>query len=82
MNIVINDDGKRIRASDIKNYIKTDKYKCVCCNEKMIYVHGNDSRICHFRHYSNSDCVSITDKEYAENKKSDFHFNWQALFPN
>jgi competence CoiA-like predicted nuclease len=82
MNLVINDKNQRIRATDIKNYLKTDKYHCTCCNEQMIYVNGNENRICHFRHHPNSDCVSTTNKEYAENKKSDFHFNWQKLFPN
>jgi hypothetical protein len=82
MNIVINEKGVRLRASDIEHVIKSNKYNCICCNEKMVFVNGSELRNCHFRHYPKSKCLINNDKEYIENKKSTFHYNWQKLFPN
>lgn len=82
MNIVINEKGERLRASDIEHVIKSNKYKCICCDEKMVFVNGSDLRNCHFRHYPKSKCIINNDKEYIENKKSIFHYNWQKNFPN
>jgi len=81
MNVVINEKGERFKAIDIEDVAKSGKYNCVCCNERMVFVNKSDIRNCHFRHYPKSKCISNIDKTYNENKKSNFHYDWQKIFP-
>lgn len=81
MNVVINEKGERYKAIDIEEVAKSGKYNCVCCNEKMVFVNKCEIRNCHFRHYPKSKCITNTDKVYMENKKTEFHYDWQKIFP-
>lgn len=69
-------------------------YKCYWCFQKVIFIKESYRNSAHFRHYKNNqniDCNyyknnfteqdKINHKNNIENKMSEFHTNWQNMFP-
>lgn len=88
MLIVINNEGKKIKTSDIETgIVPSNDYICISCGLKMIYVKESERSISYFRHFDKS-CLekynyskNDLENEY-NNDMSIFHKNWQFIFPN
>ena len=89
MRLAINDLGEVITASQLNSGIsRSNRYFCTICKSKVVFVAGTGDRIAFFRHFAKIECplyignsnMSDIDK-YIKNKHSDFHVQWQSIFP-
>lgn len=88
MRIAINNQGLLTTAEQVASGIlRSNEYSCPRCAEVVFFVSGSSSdcsvkRCNHFRHKPESTCeFKDVTSESCTNKMSDFHVNWQALFP-
>ena len=77
-------NGVLISVEQLRNEInKSGDYKCPGCRNPMTYVRESvTGRTAHFRHLN---LVCYLENERAsgyENKMSEFHFQWQSIFPS
>jgi hypothetical protein len=78
----IDKNGNIISSLEIANkIIKNKKFTCIDCCNNIIFVSESKRSIAHFRHKSIQNKCYYKNKKYIENKMSDFHVNWQKIFP-
>lgn len=87
MRIAKNSNDNIIKCQDIENgIIKSNEYFCTKCNNVLFFVSSSERNCSYFRHKNNEECVYYVNnknyKKYQENVMSDFHRNWQEIFPN
>lgn len=93
MNYVINEKREICKIENIIASGISD-YKCILCKQKVIFVKESVKNKAHFRHYKNNKNVEcefykknfteqdkIYFKNIIKNKMSEFHINWQNIFP-
>lgn len=87
MRLVKNKDGLIIKCQDIENgIVKSNEYFCNRCNNNVIYVSSSDRNSSYFRHnikgLDNCKYYKYNNDDFDCNIMSDFHKNWQEIFPN
>ena len=88
MRLVKNKDGYIIKCQDIENgIVKSNDYYCSRCNKTAIFVSSSHRNSSYFRHKNEEldDCYNYNkfNNDYFEsNIMSEFHKNWQEIFPN
>ena len=85
MKIALNPNNQLIEASELdKGYARSNDYRCVECQELLIFVSSSKRAIAHFRHEKESICI-MEDKIRCQNiegeRLSKFHRTWQQIFP-
>lgn len=84
MKFVINSEGLLVSVNDINlGTHRSSIYQCPDCREDVIYVSASSRCVAHFKHRPESRCTFDGDlpPEIYSNKMSDFHRNWQRIFP-
>lgn len=92
MRYAYNVHGKAIDAWELSTgYIRSDTYKCIYCGKHLHFVSESDRCKPFFRHRNDDSCIennyySRQQKEQDVrdiicNRKSQFHLQWQNLFP-
>jgi hypothetical protein len=87
MRIARNSEGSLIKCQDIENgVVKSNEYYCNKCDNIVFYISGSKISCSHFRHQKTNNCIyynnQIRDDNIEENIMSEFHRNWQEIFPN
>jgi competence CoiA-like predicted nuclease len=85
MKIVLNSDNQLVSVDDLNLGLhRSSFYRCPECHEQVIYVSEFDCSFSYFKHYSESRCTFDGNKFHAKyaNKMSNFHKNWQSIFPS
>jgi hypothetical protein len=84
MKFVINSDGLLVSADDISLGVhRSSTYLCPDCDESVEYVSPSNRCCAYFRHRPESRCNADNDRHSGTyvNKMSEFHKNWQNIFP-
>lgn len=92
MRYAYNIHKKEIDAWELSaGYIRSDTYKCIYCGKHLHFVSESDRCKPFFRHRNDESCIennyySRQQKEQdvrdiISNRKSQFHLQWQKLFP-
>lgn len=88
MRIAKNKNNIIIKCQDIENgIVKSNEYYCIKCNNILYFVSESDRNCSYFRHKNNNNYCDYykNNKNYKnsyENTMSEFHRNWQEIFPN
>ena len=89
MRIAKNKNNIIIKCQDIENgIVKSNEYYCIKCNNILYFVSESDRNCSYFRHKNNNNyyCDYYKNNENYknsyENTMSEFHRNWQEIFPN
>ena len=85
MKIAINPDNQLIEACDLdKGYARSNDYRCIECQEPLIFVNSSTRAVAHFRHQVESSCI-MEDRSQCQTiegeRLSKFHRTWQNIFP-
>jgi len=89
MQYAVLDNGREVAADDIGiGSLRSNSYKCISCNQDVLYVTKSYRARAHFRHKNNESCISLSSYQKREkdaecrvqNRKSHFHKWWQSLF--
>jgi uncharacterized protein (DUF3820 family) len=92
MQYAYNAHDKEIDAWELSTgYIRSDTYKCIHCGKHVSFVSESDRCKPFFRHRNDESCIgnSCYSRQQKEqdvhdiicNRKSDFHLQWQNIFP-
>ena len=85
MKFVINSDGIWVSIEEINlGTHRSSVYQCPDCGERAIYVSASSRSVAHFKHEAYTSCThddSNVSSEVRDNKMSNFHRNWQKMFP-
>lgn len=81
------EDGKIFHINDFESGARPyGDFECLNCEEKIIYVSQSYRNRSHFRHISGQECLNPNNihnyRNTIENKMSEFHRNWQSVFPS
>lgn len=87
MRLAKNSEGYIIKCQDIENgIVKSNEYYCNKCDNIVFYISGSERNCSHFRHKKEKSCIyyniQIGDDCFETNIMSEFHRNWQEIFPN
>jgi competence CoiA-like predicted nuclease len=87
MRLARNSEGYLIKCQDIENgVVKSNEYYCNKCDNIVFYISGSERTCSHFRHQKDKSCIYYSnqfgDDNFEENNMSEFHRNWQEIFPN
>jgi len=87
MRLATNSEGYIIKCQDIENgVVKSNEYYCNKCDNVVFYISGSERNCSHFRHKKDKSCIYYdnqnTDDCFEANIMSEFHSNWQEIFPN
>jgi competence CoiA-like predicted nuclease len=88
MRLARNSEGSIIKCQDIENgVVKSNEYYCNKCDNVVFYISGSERNCSHFRHKKDKSCIyyynnQIGDDCFEANIMSEFHRNWQEIFPN
>ena len=85
MRLVKNKEGLIIKCQDIENgIVRSNDYFCNRCDNYVIFVSSSNRNSSYFRH--KKQCCNYykfnNDDNLDYNIMSDFHKNWQEIFPN
>lgn len=94
MKYAIDKNNEICKIENILSGIVDLSYKCILCKQKVIFIKDCIKNSAYFRHYKNNDNIEcelyknnfnnqekIELKNVIKNKMSDFHINWQKIFP-
>lgn len=85
MKYVINDNGLFVSVDEfLLGKCRSTFYYCPECHEEVIFVSASTRAVAHFKHKPDSKCTHDDTKEsreFIDNKMSEFHRNWQGIFP-
>lgn len=87
MRLARNNEGYIIKCQDIENGIlKSNEYYCNKCDNIVFYITGSERNCSYFRHKKDECCLyyhnQISNDNFEANIMSEFHRNWQEIFPN
>jgi len=87
MRLAKNREGYIIKCQDIENgVVKSNEYYCNKCDNIVFYISGSERNCSHFRHKRERCCIYYTNQNggdcFEANIMSEFHRNWQEIFPN
>jgi hypothetical protein len=85
MRLARNNEGFIIKCQDIENgVVKSNEYYCNKCNNICFFISGSQRNCSYFKHKNDNGCLYYNNynNNYEENIMSDFHRNWQEIFPN
>lgn len=89
MQYALLESGREVNALDISNgTLRSNNYNCICCGNTVTYVTGSYRSKPHFRHKNEESCIDYSKysniaqdaNDRIENRKSNFHQDWQSLF--
>jgi hypothetical protein len=92
MQYAYNAHEKEVDAWELSaGYIRSDTYKCIYCGKYVHFVSESDRCKPFFRHRTDESCIENSyyyrqqkDQDVRDiicNRKSDFHLQWQNMFP-